>query len=106
VSPDDRLIFDRVSAQQELLMLVEGLSEDAWASAWQRGIEYDLWAFAEGRRSGDYGRITIGGGTATRLRELATEAGGWWAWSGEFDGAVFVPLDAWQKAATRNASDE
>lgn len=33
--------------QQELLALMERLSEEAWASGWQRRLEYDLWALVK-----------------------------------------------------------
>lgn len=74
----------------ELLQLMNTISEDDYAAGWRIDLEYILW------------RRVLAGRPDRRtqaMERLSQEAHGWWAWlpGGESreEGRKFVPLDEW-----------
>ncbi len=82
----------RETAIAHLLRLMEDESEFSWASTWAPQHEYMLWASVVGDEltAGD-----VGSSEPARLKDLATLAGGWFAWSEEADEVEFVPMHLW-----------
>lgn len=84
------------AARYGLLMLMTGISEEAWCAAWMGGLEHSLWQATAGQR---YGQMTLTERQASLLKLLSDEAGGWWMWRD--DGATFVPEEEWKSIAVK-----
>lgn len=91
----DRLL-DRVreNARFALRVYIELLSIKYTQQRWSEGIEYSLWRAVLGPRS----KMTDQ--EADRLRQLANEAGGWYAVPQDTDEPQFVGLDDWRARYT------
>ena len=72
-------------AADQLLELMEDISEDRWCAGWLVGLEYELWE-------------EVLDGKLPVAKDLADVAGGWWIWSSEAETTHqrrFVPMDEW-----------
>lgn len=86
------------AARYGLLMLMTGISEEAWCAGWMAGLEYSLWNAKAGQI---YGTLTMTERHVSLLKLLSDEAGGWWTWKDGI-GATFVPEDEWKNIVANN----
>lgn len=66
-------------AAQELLELMQHISEDQWSARWIIGLEHTLWDWVHG----NYGKGRVSAARKAygpRLKELHEACGGWWAY--------------------------
>lgn len=82
----------RETAIGQLLRLMAEESETNWCCSWGPQHEFVLWASVVGDEpESGKGWVEDPG----RLKELASLAGGWLAWSEEADDVEFVPMGQW-----------
>ena len=86
------------AARYGLLMLMTGISEEAWCAGWMSGLEHSLWQAKAGQR---YGMITLTERQASLLKLLSDEAGGWWMWDDGKGGATFMFEEEWKSIAVK-----
>lgn len=81
-------------AAARLLEAMGEANEYHWGSGWPTGCERDLWRIVtEGPER--WGLRESEPSIVDELRDLSDKAGGWWVWSNEMDGNVFVPRADW-----------
>ena len=91
-----------VAAARQLEAFMSDLSEEAYCAGWYDGMEHMLWRYVLDGPAPPPARPGFGFESAVRqeqvdkLRRLSTRAGGWWVWSEELGGTLFVPLAQWQ----------
>ena len=97
---------DEMTPKQELLYAMGNISEDQWRAGWCSGLEHLLWDLVTHKRE------TVGHMTKREakhvgayLKELATEAGGWWAWQ-DGHGAAFIEIEDWEKMVAEAATEK
>jgi hypothetical protein len=78
---------------QDLLQRMRAISEEQWASGWQRGLEHDLYLMAFEGTANEYGVGAVAPDALAQLRRLAQLSGVWWAWSEDGRKPVPIPLD-------------
>ena len=67
-----------MSAAEDLLALMEDLSEEHWCAGWMDGLERALYERAFLGADPSYGLGPIDPESLAALRTLATESGAWW----------------------------
>lgn len=97
---DSRKRMDRLSEAREaslakakskndaldLIDAIRDFSEEAHWSAWHPGVEFEAWQLA----------LESNVDCAFML-DLSEECGGWWYWSEEYCGELFVTTEEWEK---------
>lgn len=78
-----------------LIGIMTGISEENWCAGWLSGLEYELWRFATGERTGSFGMNQITERQATLLRLLSEECNGWWIYQ-DTAGPKFIRLEWWR----------
>jgi hypothetical protein len=106
-SPDSpmnflRRIADTVSTEdldpkKQLSTKIWEISEAGYCAGWTNNIEFFLWQAVLNGSEVEFGVATITIQELTHLRSLSEQSGGWWHWSDEVNGSVFVTLDKWQE---------
>lgn len=87
--------LDRDAARL-LLQLMSGISEDYYCAGWMGGLEYSLWFITEGG-SRNYGMGQLTDSEVAELKRLSEKSGGWWYWSEDHNGEMFMALDRWRE---------
>jgi hypothetical protein len=70
------MLSDLTEKQRDLANYMSFLSEMAWHSGWQEGLEFDLWsAVVNGRLQ--YGQLMLEPHHINELKRLSDACGGW-----------------------------
>lgn len=77
-------------AAHQLLELMRDISEDYYCASWMNGLEFTLW---EAVNCDINSEIRIA--DADSLRFKNEQAGGWWIWSDNAGGEIFVTTEEW-----------
>ena len=75
--------------RDELLCLMESVSEAYWSAGWIIGLDESLWIIVTEKPD------SILSEDVASLRDLIRRSGGWWMWPGDTEDPVFVTLGEW-----------
>lgn len=82
--------------KEQLLNLMQDISERCYCAGWMTGLEIYLWGVVEGRAGLNYGQSWITENEVSELKRLSKLANGWWKW--EDNAEVFIPLKIWKSS--------
>jgi hypothetical protein len=89
----------QASAEARFLLIYMGeVAERYNRASWPGAMEYDLWRLCQSG-PGVYGSGVLTASECLTLRWLSEKAGGWWRWSDEKGGPVFVKIQEWEPMA-------
>jgi hypothetical protein len=85
-----------MNKHDQLLKLMQDLSERCYCVGWMNDTEAALWDAATKETAQEWGMSKITKREANRLYRLAKETNGWWIWNNDH-GNTFIQLHAWRK---------
>lgn len=85
--------------------LLAEISERAFSSGWQSGIEFELWLIATGAKDPVLGRTPVTGPELERLRTHLAETSTWLSFDHQRDEPVLRSMDEWLPACDRYRKD-
>jgi hypothetical protein len=95
MSEAEKIAADRAELQayreQDLLRLMEDISEDCWCAGWMTGNENALYRMAHAGGLRKYGLCDVSDDRVNRLRDLSVLTGKWFVWD-DVEGTVAVSL--------------
>lgn len=79
-----------------LRLRMSDISEYHYCAGWLMGLEYTLWYIMAGG-SPRFGLGDVAPEKIAELKRLSIKCGGWWHWSDEANGEVFIKRLDWIK---------